>query len=71
MNLRHLLPAGDLEAAAAMVAAASRRASPTVLLRYAAEGYVFVGFAQTQELPSLQQATAAADGAPSTQRTFR
>ncbi|KAF6262914.1 hypothetical protein COO60DRAFT_1458371 [Scenedesmus sp. NREL 46B-D3] len=61
---------GDLEAAAAMVAAASRRASPTVLLRYAAEGYVFVGFAQTQELPSLQQATAAADGAPSTQRTF-
>ncbi|WIA18268.1 hypothetical protein OEZ85_009735 [Tetradesmus obliquus] len=58
---------GNLEAAAGRTAA-SRRASPAVLLRYAADGYIFVGFAATQKLRPLQHTTAAAAGGVRTAR---
>jgi hypothetical protein len=67
MCLCLLLPAGNLEAAAGRTAA-SRRASPAVLLRYAADGYIFVGFAATQKLRPLQHTTAAAAGGVRTAR---
>jgi hypothetical protein len=66
-----MLPAGNPGAAAGHGTTGSRRASPSVLLRYAAEGYVFVGFAKTQKLMPLQQATAAASGAPFARRSVR